>query len=159
MSDTTTWDAPIPLGQRLCWRWNDENLSIPVLSVTPIYTDERGDDPMKYGYHADLPTENGATISLLYDPEHAPEQPFDESKVSIWLYVKHPEYGHRIGARLLRNADANYSITYDPRCMGETCTACEHDAKQWWEYVHDGPVHVMQRLRWLGVLPIKVPVR
>lgn len=142
------WTHPIVLGSRLCWFDGERNVVIPVTDVRPLYTDDRAED-LEKGYIATLPSENGATIDVTFDPETMG----DKSMLTQWLYVKHPQFGHIIDA-----AVKDGHIVYDPRCDGEKCVGycpwCNGVDNQWWEYV-TSPGQVMNNLAWLGSLPIK----
>lgn len=142
----SAWEAPILLGNRLCWFDGLRNVTIPVVQVRPIY--RTPPDDFDRGWHAVLPTENGAQVSLTWDPEnHFPDEP----PCSIWLDVPHPEYEHLIPARVEGDR-----IVYDPECLGDQCPGCEHDWDRWWHYV-DSPHNVLARLAEVGSLPIVVP--
>jgi hypothetical protein len=155
-TDLDSWPVPMVLGSRLCWRWEGQNVTIPLVKVKPVYTDHRAaEDINEYGWMVELPTENGATVELAWDPNpEAPDNP-DRLAVSMWLYVRHPEFDYLIDAQIERADGATYWIAYDPECDGENCAGCEHGFNQWWEYV-TGPQHVLDRLRWLGSLPLRV---
>lgn len=142
------WTHPIVLGSRLCWFDGERNVVIPIMDVRPLYTDDRSED-LEKGYMATLPTENGATVDVTYDPEVVD----DKSPMTQWLYVRHPEYGYLIDAKV-----EDGHIVYDPSCLGEKCPGpcrwCGGFDSQWWEYV-TSPGEVMSNLAWLGSLPIK----
>lgn len=142
------WDHPIVLGKRLCWFDGERNRVVPILSVRSLWTNEQQYD-LENGYHATLPTENGATVDVTYDPGHESTLTDDESRVTQWLYVTHPEYGYLIDAAVKDDA-----IVYDPGCRGAICEACDHSPGHWWEYVFNVD-QIMRNLAWLGSLPIK----
>ena len=139
------WKAPLLLGKRLCWSDETGNRSIPIVSWVPIYTAADKADPNEWGFIADLPTENAAVVSVIYDPT---EGGVGADKVSMFLYVRHPETGHLIDAKV-----RDGRIVYDSDCLGERCGGCEHGFGQWWEYVHSA-IEVMAKLGYLGSLPV-----
>lgn len=155
---TRTWPAPVPLGSRILWRYEDRNWSISNVKVESIYTDERRLD-LDNGWMATLPTENGVEVLLAYDPQ--PEYPASEH-LALHIGVRHPEFGHLIDGKIGRGQfsdGAHYWVEYDPDCMGDecsgpcTCTQLDH---AWFEYV-TSPQHILDRLAWLGSLPIRLP--
>lgn len=156
--DSHTWAVPVPLGSRLLWRYEDRNWSIPNVKVESIYTDQRRLD-LDNGWMAVLPTENGVEVSLSYDPQ--PDYPENE-RLSLHISVRHPEFDHRIDARIERfevpGEGVRYWVEYDPDCMGDACVgpcSCTGLDHAWSEYV-TSPQHILDRLAWLGSLPIKV---
>lgn len=132
--------TPLLSGNRL--RWFDA--TIPVVASSPIYTDEhRRQNPQQYGFHAVLPTENGTNVMVTVDPEaDEPEM------VSQWLYVKHPETGRRVPAKIVDGQVEHC------RCESYCQPGCWHD-DGWWEYV-SSPQRLMANLAWLGSLQIRV---
>lgn len=145
------WPHPEPLGRRLLWFDGERNVTIPLADpeARPIYTDGRD---LSHGWIAALPMENGARLDISWDPE------FDRT-TSLFLYVEHPEYGYLIDARIGRSPVPDYWIEYGPWCEGPNCEGwcswCSPIDHQWWEYV-SSPQHVLDRLAWIGSLPIRV---
>jgi hypothetical protein len=154
------WDVPIWLSSRLCWTWKGTRYTIPVVNGMAQYTDERRNDPNEFGFMVDLPSENGVTVSVTYDPQ--PDYPVSE-QVSIHIDVRHPDHGELCDAWIERaefSDGVRYWVEYDPLCAGAACDreGCScRVPKAWMEFVTDGPPQIMERLAWLGSLPIRLP--
>lgn len=149
MTTAACWPTPIILGRHLCWFDGAANRTIPIIDVAALWTRPDRQDMNEWGYIATLPTENGATVDLTYDPGE-PDSPNQmDERVSLWVSVAHPDDGRLIGAAVVDG-----HLVYDPSCLAEACSGCSHDTDRWWEYV-TSPEQVMRLLAWLGSLPIK----
>lgn len=144
------WDHPIALGRRLCWYDGENNRTLPIIEVESLYTDER--DLNEFGFHAILPTENGVTVQLTFDPGGEDEESRELVRargegVTLWLFVKHP-VTDKLCAATIRGDRA----VYDFWC-GDECS-CTHEHGGWFEYVHSVD-EVLDRLAHLGRLRIE----
>jgi hypothetical protein len=152
-----TWLIPEPIGKRLCWRWNGENTTIPIVEARPLHTDGRG---MEHGWHSKIPSENGAVLDLTFDPDRWPDGEGlhlgEEGALTLWLYVR-----HAVSGRLIEANVRDDHVIFDARCPGispgpsiEGCDCRDHGVGQWWEYIHE-PQQVKNRMLWLGRLPLR----
>lgn len=131
-----------------------EGVKFPYSFFRPIHTKAPYNVP-EFGFHADLPCENGAVLDFTYDSgldkdTGRLENVESEQAVTIWAYVIHPETRVRIAASVLFN-----ELRYSYSCGGVDggCEDCEHDNGSWFAWVKT-PQEVQEHWAFIGTLRV-----